>query len=70
VITEGRMHGSQAACTLRFDPGTIVVFDRGYTDCACFGALNADDVNFASSLFQTSGQSSTSCLAGIIRDVI
>ncbi len=32
VITEGKRHDVRVARTLRFDPGTIVVMDRGYTD--------------------------------------
>ncbi len=31
---------------LRFDPGTIVVFDGGYNDYDCFAALDADGVFF------------------------
>ena len=44
--TEGRVHESCVARTLRFDPGAIVVFDRGYTDYAWFSALDADGVYF------------------------
>jgi IS4 transposase len=32
--------------TLRFEPGTIVVFDRGYNDYAWFNALDQDGVYF------------------------
>jgi hypothetical protein len=32
--------------TLRFDPGTSVVMDRGYTDYAWFGQLTAQGVSF------------------------
>ena len=31
LITEGRVHESRIARSLRFEPGTIVVFDRGHT---------------------------------------
>jgi hypothetical protein len=41
LVTEGRVHESRVARTLRFDPGAIVVFDRGYTDYAWFSALDA-----------------------------
>jgi hypothetical protein len=41
VITEGKRHDVRVARTLRFDPGTIVVMDRGYTDYAWFGPLTA-----------------------------
>jgi Transposase DDE domain/Domain of unknown function (DUF4372) len=46
LVTEGRVHESRVARTLRFDPGTIVVFDRGFTDYAWFSALDADGVYF------------------------
>jgi len=46
VITEGRVHESRVARTLRFEPGTIVVFDRGFTDYAWFASLDADGVFF------------------------
>ncbi len=46
VITEGRVHESRVARTLRFEPGTIVVFDRGFTDYAWFASLDADGVYF------------------------
>ena len=44
VITEGKRHDARVARTLRFDPGTIVVMDRGYTDYAWFGHLTAQGV--------------------------
>jgi len=46
VVTEGRVHESRIARTLRFEPGTIVVFDRGYNDYAWFAALDAAGVFF------------------------
>jgi len=46
VVTEGRVHESRIARTLRFEAGTIVVFDRGYNDYAWFEALDADGVFF------------------------
>ena len=46
LVTEGRVHESRVARRLRFDPGAIVVFDRGYTDYAWFSALDADGVYF------------------------
>lgn len=45
-MTEGRVHESRIARTLRFEPGTIVVFDRGYNDYAWFATLDADGVFF------------------------
>jgi hypothetical protein len=46
VVTEGRVHESRVARLLRFEPGTIVVFDRGFTDYAWFASLDADGVYF------------------------
>jgi hypothetical protein len=40
VVTEGRMHESRIAATLRFDPSAIVVFDRGYNDYDWFAVLD------------------------------
>ena len=46
VLSEGRVHESRIARTLRFEPGTIVVFDRGYNDYDWFAALDAQGVFF------------------------
>lgn len=46
VITEGKRHDVRVARTLRFDPGTVVVLDRGYVDYAWFGQLTAQGVFF------------------------
>ncbi len=50
VITEGRRHDVRVARLLRFEPGTIVVLDRGYVDYAWFGRLTADEVFFVTRL--------------------
>lgn len=50
VVTEGRVHESRVARTLRFEPGTIVVFDRGFTDYDWFASLAADGVFFVTRL--------------------
>ena len=46
VVTEGRCHDVRIARELKFNPGTIVVVDRGYVDYAWFGRLTAQDVFF------------------------
>jgi hypothetical protein len=46
LVTEGRVHESRVARSLRFEPGTIVVFDRGYADYDWFAALDAQGVFF------------------------
>ena len=38
------------ARTLRFEPGTIVVMDRGYVDYSWFGQLTADRAVFVARL--------------------
>lgn len=50
LVTEGRVHESRVARSLRFEPGTIVVFDRGYTDYDWFAALDAQGVFFVTRL--------------------
>ena len=50
VITEGKRHDVRVARTLRFDPGTIVVMDRGYVDYAWFGRLTTAGVFFVTRL--------------------
>ena len=50
VITDGKRHDMRVARTLRFEPGTIVVMDRGYVDYAWFGQLTAQGVFFVTRL--------------------
>jgi hypothetical protein len=50
VITEGKRHDVRVARTLRFEPGTIVVMDRGYVDYAWFGRLTTAGVFFVTRL--------------------
>ncbi len=50
VITDGKRPDVRVARTLRFDPGTVVVMDRGYVDYAWFGELTAQDVFFVTRL--------------------
>jgi hypothetical protein len=46
VLTEGKTHEIRVARELRFDPGTIVVVDRGYTDYTWFETLTQQGVWF------------------------
>jgi hypothetical protein len=46
LITEGRVHEIRVARSLPFEPGTILVFDRGYTDYDWFASLDTDGVFF------------------------
>jgi len=50
VVTEGKRHDVRVARTLRLDPGTIVVMDRGYVDYAWFGRLTVEGVFFVTRL--------------------
>lgn len=50
VVTEGKRHDVRVARALRFDPGTIVVMDRGYVDYAWFGRLTVEGVFFVTRL--------------------
>src|SRR3989441_562170 len=50
VVPEGKRQDVRVARTLRFDPGTVVVMDRGYTDYAWFGQLTAQGVWFVTRL--------------------
>lgn len=50
VITTGKRHDITVARQLRFDPGTIVVFDKGYIDYPWWQNLDQDGVYFVSRL--------------------
>jgi hypothetical protein len=50
LITEGCVHEIRVARSLRFEPGTIVVFDRGYADYDWFATLDAQGVFFVTRL--------------------
>jgi IS4 transposase len=46
LITEGKRSDVKVAHQLEFDPGTIVVYDRGYNDYRLFGQWTAQGVFF------------------------
>jgi hypothetical protein len=50
VITEGKKHEVRVARQMRFAPGTILVFDRGYTDYEWFANLTQQGVYFVTRL--------------------
>ena len=50
VITEGKQHEINVARTLRFEPGTVLVMDRGYCDYAWFNELTNQKVHFVTRL--------------------
>lgn len=49
-VTNARTHEITVARRMRFTPGTIVVFDRGYNDYAWFSQLTKDKVFFVTRL--------------------
>jgi len=53
VITPGKMHEVKVARKLRFDPGTVLVFDRGYVDYQWFVELTRQQVWFVTRLKQS-----------------
>ena len=50
VITEGKKHEVRVARQMRFAPGAILVFDRGYTDYEWFMSLTKQGVYFVTRL--------------------
>jgi len=46
MVTDGKTHEVRVARTLRFEPGTIVVMDRGYTDYALLESWTRTGVFF------------------------
>jgi hypothetical protein len=46
IITDGKISDVKVAHQFHFDPGTIVVYDRGYNDYALFGKWTAQGVYF------------------------
>jgi IS4 transposase len=50
VISEGKTHEVRVARQLHFAPGTILIFDRGYTDYQWFTSLTQQGVYFVTRL--------------------
>jgi hypothetical protein len=50
LITDGKVHEINIARGLRFQPGTIIVFDRGYVDYEWFRSLTSQKVWFVTRL--------------------
>src|SRR5215470_17759829 len=55
LITTGKKHDITVARTLRFEPGTIVVMDKGYADYAWWKRLAGQEVYFVSRLREDAG---------------
>ncbi len=52
LVTEGKMHDVKVAQTLRFEPGTVLVEDRGYRDFALFARWTEQGVYFVTRMKQ------------------
>jgi len=63
VITEGKKHEVRVARQMRFTPGTILVFDRGYTDYQWFVSLLQQGVYFVTRLKENAAY-------GIVEDFV
>lgn len=50
VITEGKVHEIKVAKQLKFQRGTMLVFDRGYNDYGWFRELTGEGVHFVTRL--------------------
>jgi hypothetical protein len=73
VITEGKVADVKVAHHLRFDPGTIVVYDRGYNDFGLFGKWTAQGVFFVTrmkdnTLYQVVGEKKPPAHRNILKD--
>jgi len=73
LITEGRVADVKIAHHLKFDPGTIVVYDRGYNDFELFGKWTAQGVFFVTrmkenTLYQVVGEKSPPAHSNILKD--
>ena len=75
VISEGKKHEVRVARQLRFAPGTILVFDRGYTDYEWFVSLLKQGVYFVTRLKENADYGVVEELAvpqrrGVLRDQV
>ena len=73
LITEGRVSDVKIAHHLKFDPGTIVVYDRGYNDFELFGKWTAQGVFFVTrmkenTLYQVIGEKSPPAHSNVVKD--
>lgn len=73
VITEGNVSDVKVARQFHFDPGTIVVDDRGYNDYALFGRWTAQGVLFVTrmkenTLYEVVGEREVLQNRNVLRD--
>lgn len=75
IITDGKTTDIEIARQLHFDPGTIVVDDRGYIDYSLFGDWTANHINFVTrmkrnALYKVTRCNPTSQDSAVFRDEI
>jgi len=75
VITPGKVQEIEVARRLRFQPGTILIFDRGYVDYAWFERLTRQGVFFVTRLrcdahYRVSEERPVPRIGHIIRDQV
>jgi len=73
IITEGKISDSRVAHQFHFDPGTIVVDDRGYNDYALFGKWTTQGVYFVTrmkenALYEVVGEKNVPQNRNILKD--
>jgi hypothetical protein len=73
IITEGNVSDVRVARQFHFDPGTIVVDDRGYNDYALFGRWTAQGVYFVTrmkdnALYEVVGEKEVPRNRHVLRD--
>jgi len=73
IVTEGKVSDIKVAHQFHFDPGTIVVDDRGYNDYALFGKWTAQGVYFVTrmkenALYEVVGEKSVPQNRNILKD--
>ena len=73
IITEGNVSDVKVARQFHFDPGTIVVDDRGYNDYALFGRWTAQGVYFVTrmkdnALYEVVGEKEVPQNSNVLKD--
>ena len=73
IVTEGNVSDVKVAHQFHFDPGTIVVDDRGYNDYALFGKWTFQDVYFVTrmkenALYEVVGEKDVPQNRNILKD--
>jgi hypothetical protein len=73
IVTEGNVSDVKVAHQFHFDPGTIVVDDRGYNDYALFGKWTSQDVYFVTrmkenALYEVIGEKNVPQNRNILKD--